>query len=66
MAIERSLERLRTDYVDLWYWFVFWLYSRFRDGQRGELISVSHRLNGEVPVETVVSTMAEAVKYSIL
>lgn len=27
------------------------------------LIILSHRLSGEVPVEKVVSTMAEAVKY---
>ncbi|KAL9126848.1 MAG: hypothetical protein Q9217_004175 [Psora testacea] len=40
-AIDKSLTRLRTDYIDLWY---------------------CHRLSGKVPVETVVETMAEAVK----
>ncbi|KAI4199560.1 MAG: hypothetical protein LQ350_004513 [Teloschistes chrysophthalmus] len=40
LAIDKSLKRLQTDHLDLWY---------------------CHRLNGEVPVETVVSTMAEAV-----
>ena len=61
MAIDRSLKRLQTDYVDLWYWSVFRLCFQRDFG----LISISHRLNGEVPIETIVRTMAEAVKYVV-
>lgn len=57
-AIDGSLERLRTEWVDLWYWSVHVSARVLRPDAH---FSASHRLDGKVPVETVVGTMAEAV-----
>ena len=66
-AIDTSLNRLKTNRVDLWYWYVITILETevvHCDIRVSLLIhnSISHRFTGKIPVETVVSTMGEAVK----
>ena len=64
-AIDESLKRLQTDHVDLWYWFVSHPLSRkatcYALQNAHAHTFTSHRFDGKVPVETIVSTMASAV-----
>ena len=57
-SVENSLKTLKTDYIDLLYWYV----DTTNHSQKLLLTDISHRFNGKVPVEEIVAVMKEFVE----